>query len=405
MMFTALVAIIRQGQWLTPRRLKLYPAIYLAISLFTILIVLHLSNGLLDPNERLLGGDFVPFWSASNLIWQGRPEAVYDTSQLRNVPQALLGVDGGNYAWFYPPTALLIVAPLAALPYLPALATWLAITFCGYFSLLWTMLPRREALIPILGFSPVFINLGYGQNAFLSTALLGWGLMLLPRWPWLAGMVLGALVYKPHLGLLIPLALLASSNWHAVLGATLMALGMTAASSLFFGEAVWMAYLENYQLPRQALEEGVLPWSKMISAFATVRLLGAPVPVAWALQAVVGLVAAILVWRVWRRPGDYWIKAAVLPAAALLAPPLVWDYDAVLLSITLAALAIVGQRHGFLDWEISILAWAWLSPLFWRPLTLATSLPVGLMTLMLLLWLLARRSAHSVAHYTNTRRP
>ena len=394
MTFKAALAIIRQGQWVTPRRLKVYPLIYLVIFLITTSGVVFLSNGALDTKGDLLGGDFVPFWSAANMIWQGRPEAAYDPVQLGDVFKDLMGVDGGNYAWFYPPTALLIVAPLAALPYLPALTTWLAVTFCGYLSLLWSMLPRREALIPILAFPPVFINLGHGQNAFLSSALLGWGLVLLPRWPWLAGMLLGALVYKPHLGLLIPLALLAANNWRAMGGATLAALSMIAASYMIYGEAVWVAYLENYQLPRRVLEEGILPWPKMISVFATARMLGATVPVAWALQGMVGLVVAVVVWQVWRRPGHYWVKAALLPAAALLAPPLVWDYDAVSLSVTLAALVTVGLRDGFLDWEVSVLAWAWMSPLFWRPVTVATYIPLGLMTLMLLIWLVARRSGH-----------
>ena len=392
MAITAALSIIRKGHWVTSRRLKLYPVIYLVIFLIITCGILLLSKGVLDPSGRLLGYDFIPFWSASNLVWQGKPEAAYDPNQLRIVPEKLLGVDGGDYAWFYPPTAMLVVAPLAALPYLPALSTWLAVTFCGYLTLLWTLLPRRETLVPILAFPPVFINLGHGQNAFLSTALFGWGLALLPRWPWLAGLLMGALVYKPHLGLLIPIALLASRNWRALVGASLSALGIIAASYVLLGEAVWVAYLEYHQLPRLVLEEGVLPWQKMNSAFGAARMLGASVSLAWSIQGLLSLAAATVVWRVWRQPDQYWIKVAILPLAALLAPPLVWDYDAVILSITLAALVTVGLRDGFLDWEISVLAWAWMSPLFWRPVMVATYLPLGLMTLILLVWLVVRRS-------------
>lgn len=394
MTITAALASIRKGDWVTSRRLSVYPGIFLAVSLIATTLVLHLSKGVLDPSGNLLGGDFIPFWSASNLIWQGKPEAAYDPRQLGAIIQDLVDGEPPNYAWLYPPTALLVVMPLAALPYLPSLTTWLALTFCGYLSLLWSMVPSRRALVPILAFSPVFINLGHGQNAFLTTALLGWGLILLPRRPWLAGLLMGALIYKPHLGLLIPLALLASRNWSALAGASLAALGMIAASYLLFGEGVWIAYLDYSRLPRLALEEGVLPWPKMISAFAAARLLGASVPLAWALQGLVSLVAATLVWRVWRRSDQYWIKVAILPAAALLAPPLVWDYDALLLGISLAALVILGRRDGFLDWEISALVWVWLTPLFWRQLTMTSCIPLGLMTLMLLVWLVARRSAH-----------
>jgi len=290
--------------------------------------------------------------------------------------------------------ALLVVAPLAVLPYLSALNTWLAMTFGGYLSLLWAMLPRREALVPILAFPPVFINLGHGQNAFLTTALMGWGLILLQRRPLLAGLMLGALVFKPHLGLLIPIALFASRNWRALTGATLAALSMIAASYVLFGEQVWATYMDYYRLPRLAVEHGVLPWPKMLSVFGTARMLGASIPVAWGIQGLVSMVAAVVVWQVWRRPGQPLVKVAILPAAALLATPLVWDYDALLLSISLAALVIVGLRDIFIDWEISVLAWVWLTPMFWRPLTVAIHLPLGVMTLMLLVWLVVRRSAH-----------
>ncbi len=51
-----------------------------------------------------------------------------------------------------------------------------------------------------------------------------------------------------------------------------------------------------------------------------------------------------------------------------------------------------GWRRGFLDWEISILALAWLTPLFWRPLAMATALPLGTLVSLMLLWLIGRRA-------------
>ena len=64
---------------------------------------------------------------------------------------------------------------------LSALLAWLGLTLVGYLSLLWRLLPDRHALLPKLAFAPLFINLGHGQNAFLTVTLLGWGLILLPR--------------------------------------------------------------------------------------------------------------------------------------------------------------------------------------------------------------------------------
>jgi hypothetical protein len=42
-----------------------------------------------------------------------------------------------------------------------------------------------------------FIIIGHGQNGFLTAALLGGALHLLDRRPWLAGLLIGGLAYKP----------------------------------------------------------------------------------------------------------------------------------------------------------------------------------------------------------------
>lgn len=296
MKLLSLMFRLRSGDWVTPRRIRVYPLLYLVILLAVTLGAFLFRQGVLDPSGKFLGTDFISFWSASHLLWEGRPEAAYDLAVLKTVPESFFHVKGPVYAWMYPPMAFLVIAPLAALPYLPALGAWMGLTFIGYLTAIWRYLPDRRALLAMLTFPPVFINLGHGQNAFLSTALLGWGLFLLPSRPWLAGALLGLLIYKPHLGLLLPVALLASGNWRALLAAGLAALGFMA-----------------------------------------------------------------------------------------LRAPLVWDYDALLLSIALASLTADGLRRGFWDWELSALALAWMLPLFWRPLTSAVAVPLGIITLLLLL--------------------
>lgn len=376
---------LRSGDWVTPRRIRIYPLLYLVILLAVTLGAIFFRQGVLDPSGKFLGTDFISFWSASHLLWEGRPEAAYDLAALKTVPESFFPVEGPVYAWMYPPMAFLVIAPLAALPYLPSLSVWLGLTFIGYLTAIWRYLPDRRALLGILAFPPVFINLGHGQNAFLSTALLGWGLLLLPTRPWLAGALLGLLIYKPHLGLLLPVALLASGNWRALLAAGLVVLGFMTLSYVLIGAEAWIAYLEQAGFTRRVLEEGLIPWQKMISVFAAARLWGASITQAWILQMVFGLMAAVLVWRAWRGTADHGLKVAILVISTLVAAPLVWDYDALLLSIALASLTADGFRRGFWDWELSALALAWMLPLFWRPLTSAVAMPLGIITLLLLL--------------------
>jgi hypothetical protein len=57
-----------------------------------------------------------------------------------------------------------------------------------------------------------------GQNSTWTAALFGGGLSLLERRPLLAGRLLGLLIYKPQLGLLIQVALLAGRHWRASKG-------------------------------------------------------------------------------------------------------------------------------------------------------------------------------------------
>ncbi len=66
----------------------------------------------------------------------------------------------------------------------------------------------------------VAVNVDFAHNAFITAALIGFSLVFLERRPWLSGIFLGLLTYKPHIGVLFPLALLASRNWRALASAT-----------------------------------------------------------------------------------------------------------------------------------------------------------------------------------------
>src|SRR4029077_284984 len=62
----------------------------------------------------------------------------------------------------------------------------------------------------------VAFNIGSGQNAFLTSALLIGGFILLPSRPGAGGVLLGVLTYKPQLWLLAPVALVAAREWRAL---------------------------------------------------------------------------------------------------------------------------------------------------------------------------------------------
>ena len=123
------------------------------------------------------------------------------------------------YGWHYPPFFFAVAVLVAALPYAWGLAIWLAASLAAYLAAMRAILPRPETLLIAAAFPAVFVNIGHGQNGFLTAALLGGALHLLDRRPWLAGVLIGCLAYKPQFGVLIPLALLAGGRWSTIAAA------------------------------------------------------------------------------------------------------------------------------------------------------------------------------------------
>ena len=218
------------------------------------------------------------------------------------------------YGWHYPPFFLFIAAALALMPYGVALAVWQAVTLGLYLltirAILLSSSPRAGEgrtralgsvrrschssptplwLLLALAFPAVLINIGHGQNGFLTAALLGAALVQLDRRPLLAGMLFGLLAYKPQFGLMIPLVLAASGRWRSfAAAAAAVALLALATTTFAFGPHVWQAFLDSTHFTRLVvLEQGDTGWYKIQSVFAWARMWGASIPLAYALQGVV----------------------------------------------------------------------------------------------------------------------
>ena len=376
--YPAGVAWLRDAAWLGRHRATAYSKIVVFAFLAIAIAWLYAGDGSIDPMGKPVGTDFVSFWAASSLALGGTPAAAYDPEQHRSAEQRAVGrSDIPYYAWLYPPVFLLIVLPLALLPYGWSLAIWLALTGAGYVAVARRLLPARAALWPAFGFPAALVNVMHGQNAFLTVTLFGGGILLLDRRPLLAGMLLGAMAYKPQLGCLIPVALLAAGRGTALIGAAASAGLLMTASFALFGNATFAAFIAATDLARRMLEDGLVDWYKMQSVFAGMRLLGCSLIAAYAAQALLALAAAAAVIGVWRGRASTAAKGAVLAAASLLFPPLLLDYDLVLLAIPMAFLIRDGARRGFLPWEKASLALGWLLPLASRPIANLTGLGIA----------------------------
>ncbi len=248
-------------------------------------------------------------------------------------------------------------------------------------------------LLLALAFPAVLINVGHGQNGFLTAALMGGALVLLDRRPIAAGILFGLLVYKPQYGLLLPIALVAAGRWKCFAAAAVTVIALTVLTTLTFGASVWQAFLDSTQFTRTVvLEQGNTGWYKIQSIFAWARMWGAPIPFAYALQgaAIVALAAAIA--KLWRSAAPYALQAAALCIATILATPYSFDYDMMLLAPAIAFVAVDGLHRGFAPWEKTLLATLWITPLLARSIAHLTFIPIGVPAMTAVFVLILRRS-------------
>jgi len=111
------------------------------------------------------------------------------------------------------------------------------------------------------------------------------------------------------------------------------------------------------------------------------------------------MLVASMAW-LWHSDAAFELKAAALAVASLLATPYVLDYDLVVLAVAIAFLARHGLREGFRDFEISLLAAAWVVPLLSRTVAGATYIPLGLMVLLAIYGVILRRAVLDRASLT-----
>jgi hypothetical protein len=386
---------LKSGDWLTAARAHGYSLILLVICALAILGWIAASHGLIDPNGKPIGTDFSNVYAAGELTWQGKPADAYDPALQHAAEKAVFGGrEVPFYGWHYPPFFLAVAFLVASLPYAFGLAVWLAASLAAYLAAIRAILPRPETLLIAAAFPAVFINIGHGQNGFLTAALLGGALHWLDRRPWLAGILIGLLAYKPQFGVMIPLALLANQRWSSIAAAIATVAALVAVSLAVLGGGVWHAFADSMNFTQAiVLEQGGTGWEKIQSAFSAARNWGADVHTAYAIQIALGLaLAATLAW-LWHSDAAFELKASALATASLLATPYVLDYDLVVLAIAIAFLARHGLARGFRDYEISLLAAAWIVPLLSRGIAGATGIPLGLIAMLALYAFTLHRAA------------
>ena len=331
---------------LRPPAVVLIPALAMSFYIWLILVTTIPYPGKIGLDYNTLGTDWMVFYGAIRSVLDGNAPLIFDgdrfTDFINTAFAGWLSAPLEFRPWAYPPSFLLILLPFAPLGFFGSYVAFQIATAAALAVALRASaaksLPSGALLAAVLICPASAINAINGQAAFLVAALIVGGFSLLKRRPYLGGLVLGLLTFKPQFCVLVPIALVAAGQWRAFVASGLSALAMMIASGLVFGWDLWLRWLplilENLNSPNPKWIEYGRMWGH--SVYTCAVLLGAPQRLASWIQLLATLGAAISVVIAFRSRLGMPEKIAVFLAATVLAAPHSGAYDGTLLVIAAA---------------------------------------------------------------------
>jgi len=302
--------------------------------------------GPLDRFGTLKGTDFSQFYVSARLVATGHPADLYDWATYTHVlANQVPGPEGLLYLPVYPPVLALLLAPLGLLPYLFALATWTAISAAAYLAAgtwLVAKVPglRRDPVsagLLLIAFPAFQQLLLYGQVSALAMLLVaaGWR-----GWTTghnaLAGVALGALVFKPQMLCLALSASLLAPGWALIGGAAIAIAIELLGTGLLLGPDVYWGYAETLRR-MLAHPDAFEPKAEQIQSLRGFLLALGGDSATTTVLFVAGIVAVLLLARqAARRAPTPDVAFAVIVVTGLLVNPHLYVYDLVVLLVPLA---------------------------------------------------------------------
>jgi len=359
-----------------------------ALLCFGVIVFLMTAWVLTDPAENLRT-DWIAFDTTAERLFDG--ETIYRPYE-KNVE---------DLPYLYPPYALWLALPLAALGFYSSFFASLALSLGSTFAavrLIGRLAPAgwlstRTAVVvagttgatitsALIGQYSGLLALGVAASAYLTAR----------DRPFAAGAVLSLLLLKPYLLIVALPFLVWSRSWKMVQG-TLLTSAAVVASSLVFGLGRWDGFFGNAESMLDLQRDNGVPWHKMVTLHAgLVKWSGldgseAPSLVLWFISA---SILGLLVLRNWSpkrfATSPLWAFSSL--ALFLVAANLrLYFYDGLLLAIG-ALLFFVGgtpenDRLRLLGWVSIALAWIGLWGGVWLQLNALTPLAcVGLIVAM-----------------------
>lgn len=299
----------------------------LLIVLLAALAAVNVMTLVHDLGAQPAGLDFLALWTGGRVAL-AEPGRLYDFAHVT----ALQGLGLGPEVlrpYVNPPSALLLLAPLARLPFGASYAVLMLASLVVLLAAARRIgAPWWLVVLPMVPFC-----LFCGQVTLLVGGLVLLGLSFRAR-PWIAGLCFAvAGVIKPQVLVLLPLALAAQGAWLAIVATGVASLALCALAALLFGPQAWLDWVSAVSrfsavvmADRALLDDMVTPHAWLVAH----GLNGA-----WA-----WLLAPLVAWGVWtafRQDAPWPDRLIALLGGGLLLSPYAMNYELALLAPAVAA--------------------------------------------------------------------
>lgn len=317
---------------------------------------------LVGAHDWLLGngmpvyGDFMAFWSAGHMALQGHVDKVYDAFSIMAAHRDAIPEHRPYFPWRSPPVFLLIMMPLAALPYWASGFVFLIGCLTAFVIALAPFMPDRRAWIIQLSTPSLLFHLGSAQVTPLIVALHAFAFRWLDKRPVAAGGAIALLAIKPHLAVLWPVLLVCQQRWRTFLAAGAFTLALVVVTGMIFGFDLYPLWFDDLHETQDLLKHLGLPPNTVASLYGNLVYLRVNSDIAMAAH-LASAAAAIGVCIYIFLQNDAKTSMAALPAGTLLISPYLFFYDSLALSISVLALLRMPVKGG----EMAIYSFAFIA--------------------------------------------
>jgi len=366
---------ITNCSWLTAKRLRAHGCI-LALGLWSIYVWNISTPGLLDRGGNLKGTDFLHLYTLGSIALEHRGADLYNMNTQANLAAQRVPIATGiRYIPLYPPQVSIFFAPIARFSYSRMLAVWLAVNvllygLCVY--LVWRSCPSlhqdKVAFLALaVAFPGYFHLILWGQASAVALVCFTLAYLALRKEKeFLAGLVLGTLMFKPQLGVAASVVFLAMRRWKIIGGAALSAAGQVLVAWAYYGWGPlrdWMRTVLGVFDSLSVLEPKLYQTHSLRSFW---NLLLIPPHISLALYAGSASLVVVGVVMVWHSQLPLSVRYSALLLATVLVSPHLIVYDMVILApafLLLADWLIAKPQDAFGHRMGIVLYFAYLSPL------------------------------------------